>query len=137
MNDEIEVDIENKKREIQLILLYDFINLNNIRFTSPYFQTLTGQQISEVITISVDTNEFNKIIKEHSPNNIRKKFLRKQAEKELLIISRDESGDLYGTVNFKNDHISISYTNPERQKKIVSDNISKKVSLTKELISKS
>ncbi len=61
----------------------------NVKFSSPYFQSLAGQEIKEIKTKTVAKEEFDLICKKQSKRY--NKF------KEIIFVSRDKHGGLLGS----------------------------------------
>ena len=109
-------------RARQLSMFHDIIELNNIKFTTPYMQSISGQEICEVEVKSINQNEFNRIVKNPNINEIRKKYLIKKAEYAILV-GRNNMGEIQGSINIlSTNEITINFTKQEQQEKIMDKN---------------
>ena len=127
----------DNSRKTQFVLFNDFIKLNNIRFSSPYFQALAGQEQNRNIFVkSIKIKEFKKIIRQQNPKQIRKHYLKDRKTAELTLIGRDVNGKLQGSINVSTDNkIKVYFSDPDEQAKIIQKNTKKEMSFTKKLLS--
>ena len=127
--------ILEKKRRLQLLFFNDIVNLNNIRFTSKYFQILAGQEENNIAIKSIGAKEFFRICKNINIKELKKRYFKNYIENEFILVGRGSNGELKGSINIRpNNEVRISYTDHILQEKIIEKNIKKRNIALKEII---
>lgn len=108
-----------KSKETNYILCQLLAELNNIIFSTKYFQFLTWQTNTVKARITITLEQFNNVIAGLSSNMM--------VEKETLYIARDNKGNLKGTFYLPKKGKAIYNFTDKKQEEIIKNNIIERI----------